>query len=352
MAEENVISAYGEAPAARGLGRTLHRHRRLRIGLMQLAYVAAGVLLGLVVPRIPIGFTVPRSRDHPDAVRGGRRPAHLPRHRLLAGVPGRPVRVDHVHPALQSLLHLAEDLAQLRLHHRRARVRLRRRLQRDVRPCLRRARAARHDERPRPDRHDRPAHRGDRRLPQPADARLRLGRARLRACQVTERGRRVLEGVYADEPPRDAVGAEMQSRAPFPTGGASVVWTGRSGIIQDIDVPRIIAAARSADAAVEIVVPIGETVHHSAPVAIIHGSADPSLDAVVLQGDPDRDGAHLRAGSRRWRSASWSTSPCGPCRRRSTTRPRPSRSWTARRACCACSSAATSTSARSPGRRA
>ena len=57
----NRRGGYEEAPAVRMLGRTLHRHRRLRIGLMQLAYVAAGVLLGLVVPRIPIGFTVPRS---------------------------------------------------------------------------------------------------------------------------------------------------------------------------------------------------------------------------------------------------------------------------------------------------
>ena len=57
----NSGGAGEEAPDVRMLGRTLHRHRRLRIGLMQLAYVAAGVVLGVVVPRIPIGFTVPRS---------------------------------------------------------------------------------------------------------------------------------------------------------------------------------------------------------------------------------------------------------------------------------------------------
>ena len=100
-------------------------------------------------------------------------------------------------------------------------------------------------------------------------------------AQVTERGRQVLEGVYADEPPRDA-GQSHGPRA-LPEGRRGVVWTGRPGIIQDIDVPRIIAAARSADAAVEIVVPIGETVHAQAPVANVHGSVDPSLDSVVLQ---------------------------------------------------------------------
>ena len=101
-------------------------------------------------------------------------------------------------------------------------------------------------------------------------------------AEVTERGRQVLEGVYADEPPRDGGQRRSVSRA-LPDGRRSVVWTGRPGIIQDIDVPRIIAAARSADAAVEIVVPIGEMVHTRATVAIVHGSADPSLDAAVLK---------------------------------------------------------------------
>ena len=50
-----------------------------------------------------------------------------------------------------------------------------------------------------------------------------------------------------------------------------MVWTGGPGIIQAIDVPRIIAAARDADAAVEIMVPIGETVQLQAPVAVVHG---------------------------------------------------------------------------------
>ena len=107
-------------------------------------------------------------------------------------------------------------------------------------------------------------------------------------AEVTERGREVLDGMYADEPPRDADGARQQDgeqrglRA-LPEGSREVAWPGRSGIIQDVDVPRIIAAARSADAAVEIVVPTGEMVHHRATVAVIHGSVDPSLDAAVVK---------------------------------------------------------------------
>jgi uncharacterized membrane protein len=53
--------AFEKAPAVHGLGRTLRRHRRLRIGLIQLAYVAGGIALGLVLPRIAVGFTVPRA---------------------------------------------------------------------------------------------------------------------------------------------------------------------------------------------------------------------------------------------------------------------------------------------------
>jgi uncharacterized membrane protein len=107
-------------------------------------------------------------------------------------------------------------------------------------------------------------------------------------AEVTERGREVLDGMYADEPPRDADGppqqdGEQRGLRALPEGSREVAWPGRSGIIQDVDVPRIIAAARSADAAVEIVVPTGEMVHHRATVAVIHGSVDPSLDAVVVR---------------------------------------------------------------------
>jgi hypothetical protein len=59
MSAEFSGGAYEEAPAVRRLGRTLHRHRRLRIGITQLAYVVVGIALGIVVPRIPVGFTVP-----------------------------------------------------------------------------------------------------------------------------------------------------------------------------------------------------------------------------------------------------------------------------------------------------
>jgi uncharacterized membrane protein len=98
----------------------------------------------------------------------------------------------------------------------------------------------------------------------------------------------VLDGVYGDELPPDADGAPIRDgtkgdRRALPEGSREVAWPGRSGIIQDVDVPRIIAAARSADAAVEIVVPTGERVHQRATVAVIHGSVDPSVDEAVIK---------------------------------------------------------------------
>ena len=61
MGVETGGDAFEGAPAARRLGRTLRRHRRLRISLIQLAYVVGGIALGLALPRIPVGFTVPRA---------------------------------------------------------------------------------------------------------------------------------------------------------------------------------------------------------------------------------------------------------------------------------------------------
>jgi uncharacterized membrane protein len=100
-------------------------------------------------------------------------------------------------------------------------------------------------------------------------------------AQVTQRGRQVLEGVYPDRPLDEA--REAEADRPLPGGRHEVTWTGRPGIFQAIDVPRILGAARDVDAAVEIVVPIGEMVQVHAAVAVVHGAAGPSLDGEVVK---------------------------------------------------------------------
>ena len=54
-------SAYAEARPVRRLGRGLRRRRRLRVGITQLFYVIVGVVLGLLIPHVLVGFTVPRA---------------------------------------------------------------------------------------------------------------------------------------------------------------------------------------------------------------------------------------------------------------------------------------------------
>lgn len=71
MAAENVTGAYEQGPAAPRLGRTLHRHRRLRAGLKQLVYVLVDIALGLVTAAHPRGVHRTSQRDHADAVRRG-----------------------------------------------------------------------------------------------------------------------------------------------------------------------------------------------------------------------------------------------------------------------------------------
>ena len=276
----NNEGPYEETPSVRMLGRTLHRHRRLRIGLTQLAYVVAGIVLGLVVPRIPVGFTVPRSETTQMlfAVGAGLltflaivfslvflvvqfgSTTYTPRLNLFYTSP----RIWHSFAFITGVLVFAFGAAYSETFVPASGSTSPDKMSGLV-PIVTIALLI-------------AAIVVYRNLQMSAFGSVELGSV---LAQVTERGRQVLDGVYADEPPRDA-GRSDGPRA-LPDGRRSVVWTRRPGIIQDIDVPKIIAAARSADAAVEIVVPIGDMVYAQAPVAIVHGSADPSLDAVVLQ---------------------------------------------------------------------
>ena len=61
MSAEAGPAAYAETRPVRKLGRALRRRRRLRVGLTQLFYILAGVALGLLLPLIPVGFTVPQA---------------------------------------------------------------------------------------------------------------------------------------------------------------------------------------------------------------------------------------------------------------------------------------------------
>ena len=287
MSADTGGDAFEEAPAARRLGRTLRRHRRLRITLIQLAYVVGGIALGLALPRIPVGFTVPRAETTQMlfAVGAGLlgflaiafslaflvvqfgSTTYTPRLNLFYTSP----RIWHGFGFITGVLVFAFAAAYSQTFASASGNAASEQMSGLV-PIVMIALLM-------------GAIVVYRNLQMRAFGSVELGSV---LAEVTGRGREVLDGMYADELPRDADGAlrndgDKRGLRALPEGSREVAWPGRSGIIQDVDVPRIIAAARSADAAVEIVVPTGEMVHHRATVAVIHGSVDPSLDAVVVR---------------------------------------------------------------------
>ena len=62
MSVESGGDAFERAPAVRGWGGRCAGTGACASALIQLAYVVGGIALGLVLPRIPVGFTVPAPR--------------------------------------------------------------------------------------------------------------------------------------------------------------------------------------------------------------------------------------------------------------------------------------------------
>jgi uncharacterized membrane protein len=269
---ERSGTAYTEARPIRKLGRGLRRRRRLRVGLTQLFYIIVGLVLGLLLPRVQIGFTVPRAEATQMlfAVGAGLltfigvvfsllflvvqfgTTTFTPRLNLFYTAPivwhafsfytgvvvfafvaaFSTTGVDRM-TGLIPIVTIGLLLVSIGLF---------------------------------------------RSLQMRAFSSIQLASA---LAQVTLRGREILDGVYPDRPLDEA--REAEAERPLPNGRREVIWSGQPGILQAIDVPRILGAARDVDAAVEIVVPIGEMVQLGLPVAVVHGSADPTLDGEVVK---------------------------------------------------------------------
>lgn len=95
--------------------------------------------------------------------------------------------------------------------------------------------------------------------------------------QVTDRGRAVIDHLYppvddAPEPPGDAA-----------TGTETAVpWSGRWAVLQAIDVPPLVRRARSSDVVVEFLHHPGQTLTEGGSLAVVHGSPDPTVIPAVL----------------------------------------------------------------------
>ena len=264
--------AFADARPVRRLGRALRRRRRLRVGITQLLYIAAGFALGVLIPQIPVGFTVP----------------HVETAQMLFAVGAGLVTFIGV---VFSLLFLVVQFGtttftpRLNLFHSSPIVWHAFGFYTGV---LVFAFVAAFN-----------ASGGDRMsglVPIVTVVLLLAAIALFRSlqmrafssiqlastlAQVTKRGRQVLDGVYPDRPLSES--GTAPSPRELPQGEHEVVWTSDPGVLQAIDVPLITGAARGADVVIEILVPIGETVQQQAPVAMVHGPCDVSLEALVLK---------------------------------------------------------------------
>ncbi len=272
LRSEHSGGAFSESRPVRRLGRGFRRRRRLRVGVTQLGYIALGVAAGLLVPRIHVGFTVPRPETVQMlfAVGAGLvtfigvvfsllflvvqfgSVAFTPRLNLFYSSPivwhafgfyvgvlvyafvtafsmGGVDRVSGLVPIV-TVVTLLAAIAFFRSLQLRA---------------------------------------------------FRAIRLASTLAQVTERGHEVIDGVYPDRPAGEGRTVDEPHR--LPDGRRDVVWSGRAGVLQAIDVPRIIDGARRADAVVEFVVAIGATVQRRTTVAVVHGTADPELNKTVLK---------------------------------------------------------------------
>jgi uncharacterized membrane protein len=105
---------------------------------------------------------------------------------------------------------------------------------------------------------------------------------------VSTEGRAVIEDVY---PERATEQTDAAGRVPpvLPALLRTVVWNGRSGTVQQLDLLPLIDVATTSDAVVAFRVGVGDTLHEGTPLADIHGGdvTDFAVERAVVRG-PER----------------------------------------------------------------
>jgi uncharacterized membrane protein len=94
-------------------------------------------------------------------------------------------------------------------------------------------------------------------------------------AKVSERGRQVIEDIYPEP--------EIRPATPAGHDVQQVAWTGRSAVLQAIDVPRLVQSAARADVVIELRAASGETIGDGAVIALVHGRTDSRLDREILK---------------------------------------------------------------------
>ncbi|MGO4193466.1 DUF2254 family protein [Arthrobacter sp. YAF17] len=99
---------------------------------------------------------------------------------------------------------------------------------------------------------------------------------------VTSRGRAVIAAVY---PMRADPKSATEPSSQLPELRRTVTWDGVPGVVQQLELRRLIHEARRADALVVFCVGVGDTVHDDSPLADIHGGelSDHVVRAAVVR---------------------------------------------------------------------
>ena len=105
---------------------------------------------------------------------------------------------------------------------------------------------------------------------------------------VSDEGHAIIDDVYPVRAP-DQDGVTDRFSPLLPALRRTVPWSGRSGVVQQLDLLDLIDAAARADAVVVFRVGIGETLHEGTPLADIHGGDVPDdlVERAVVRG-PER----------------------------------------------------------------
>ena len=165
-------------------------------------------------------------------------------------------------------------------------------------------------------------------------------------AQLAHRGRVVIDGLYVlNAPPTDWVDDPDRAGVPVATEDArhEIRWPRPAAIVQVVDVPRVLRAARRAQVVIQFKVGAGELIAEGATLAVVTGETEPQLERAILKafnvGEEEPSSRIQRS-----RFDCWPTSRSEHFRQRSMTQPQQRSRSTPWTACFACSPPANSPS--------
>ena len=98
---------------------------------------------------------------------------------------------------------------------------------------------------------------------------------------VVRRGREVLDGVYPDPIGAGNASDSGTPRPATPTEGRDVLWPSRPGTLQAIDVPRLVEAAERGNAVIEVCVWPGDVIPEEGRVGVTHGGGEEAEQELI-----------------------------------------------------------------------